>query len=75
MDAILYISITVCFCMTLMLTAAFWNWAMVATARFLPVKIITDRDKIRKFAEATSPVIRFVDPLIGEKVMCAVIGL
>ena len=56
-----------------MLAAAFWNWAMVATARFLPVKIITDRDKIRKFAKATSPVIRLVDPLIGEKVRCAAI--
>lgn len=41
---------------------------MVATARFLPVKIITDRDKIRAFAKWTSPLIRFVDPIIGEKV-------
>ena len=41
---------------------------MVATARFLPVKIITDRAKIRAFAKATSPVIKLVDPLIGEKV-------
>lgn len=41
---------------------------MVATARFLPVKIITDRAKIRAFAKATSPVIRLVDPIIGEKV-------
>ena len=48
--------------------AAFWNWAMVATARFLPVKIITDRAKIRAFAKATSPVIKLVDPIIGEKV-------
>lgn len=51
-----------------MCAAAFWNWAMVATARFLPVKIITDRAKIRAFAKATSPVIKLVDPLIGEKV-------
>ena len=51
-----------------MSAAAFWNWAMVATARFLPVKIITDRAKIRAFAKATSPVIKLVDPLIGEKV-------
>lgn len=41
---------------------------MVATARFLPVKIITDRAKIRAFAKATNPVIKLVDPLIGEKV-------
>ncbi|KAL3138840.1 hypothetical protein ABBQ32_005673 [Trebouxia sp. C0010 RCD-2024] len=47
---------------------AFWNWAMVATARFLPVKIITDRAKIRSFAKATSPVIKAIDPIIGEKV-------
>lgn len=53
-----------------MCAAAFWNWAMVATARFLPVKIITDRAKIRAFAKATSPVIKLVDPLIGEKVNC-----
>lgn len=52
-----------------LLLAAFWNWAMVATARFLPVKIITDRDKIRAFAKWTSPLIRFVDPIIGEKVI------
>ena len=43
---------------------------MVATARFLPVKIIQDRDKIRAFAKWTSPLIRFVDPIIGEKVRC-----
>ena len=42
---------------------------MVATARFLPVKIITDREKIRAFAKWTSPLIRFVDPIIGEKVL------
>lgn len=41
---------------------------MVATARFLPVKIITDRAKIRSFAKATSPVIKLIDPIIGEKV-------
>lgn len=48
--------------------AAFWNWAMVATARFVPVKILTDRAKIRAFAKKTNPVIKLVDPLIGEKV-------
>lgn len=47
---------------------AFWNWAMVATARFVPVKILTDRAKIRAFAKKTNPVIKLVDPLIGEKV-------
>lgn len=41
---------------------------MVATARFLPVRILTDRAKIRAFAKATNPVIKLVDPLIGEKV-------
>ena len=49
--------------------AAFWNWAMVATARFLPVEFITDREKIRAFAKCTSPLIRFVDPIIAEKVL------
>ncbi len=51
-----------------MCDAAFWNWAMVATARFVPVKILTDRAKIRAFAKKTNPVIKLVDPLIGEKV-------
>jgi len=51
-----------------MCVAAFWNWAMVATARFVPVKILTDRAKIRAFAKKTNPVIKLVDPLIGEKV-------
>ena len=41
---------------------------MVATARFVPVKILTDRAKIRAFAKKTNPVIKLVDPLIGEKV-------
>jgi len=51
-----------------MCDAAFWNWAMVATARLVPVKILTDRAKIRAFAKKTNPVIKLVDPLIGEKV-------
>ena len=41
---------------------------MVATARLVPVKILTDRAKIRAFAKKTNPVIKLVDPLIGEKV-------
>jgi len=34
----------------------------------VPVKILTDRAKIRAFAKKTNPVIKLVDPLIGEKV-------
>jgi hypothetical protein len=46
----------------------FWNWAMVATARLLPKSMLQDRAKIRAFANWTGPFIRFVDPIIGEKV-------
>ncbi|KAF7064607.1 hypothetical protein CFC21_070884 [Triticum aestivum] len=46
----------------------FWNWGMEAFAKFLPVELLRDKDKVGKLVKEIDPLVRAIDGIVGERV-------
>lgn len=46
----------------------FWNWAMWLVARLAPKGFLQDREKSKWLAKLSMPAVKFIDPIVGEKV-------
>ncbi|KAJ4771868.1 hypothetical protein LUZ62_064491 [Rhynchospora pubera] len=44
----------------------FWNWAMQASARFLPKEFLRDKNKVFKIVQSIDPLVRIVDEISGQ---------
>ncbi|KAJ3681061.1 hypothetical protein LUZ60_015550 [Juncus effusus] len=46
----------------------FWNWGMLAFAKFLPMDTFKDKNKVSKLVELLDPLVRAVDGFAGQRV-------
>ncbi|KAJ4807253.1 hypothetical protein LUZ62_019819 [Rhynchospora pubera] len=44
----------------------FWNWAMQASARFLPKEFLRDKNKVFRIVQSIDPLVRIVDEISGQ---------
>ncbi|KAJ3684433.1 hypothetical protein LUZ61_013597 [Rhynchospora tenuis] len=44
----------------------FWNWAMQASARFLPKEFLRDKNKVFGIVQSIDPLVRIVDEISGQ---------
>ncbi|KAF3327159.1 Saccharopine dehydrogenase NADP binding domain-containing protein [Carex littledalei] len=45
----------------------FWNWGMLAFAKFIPMETFRDKNKVMELVELIDPVVRAVDGIAGER--------
>ncbi|KAJ4780233.1 hypothetical protein LUZ62_064490 [Rhynchospora pubera] len=46
----------------------FWNWGMLAFAKFLPMETFRDKNKVLQLVQLIDPLVRVVDGIAGERV-------